>query len=353
VTTRTPIHGGLCLLIGIPGTDWTPDLARRVVALEPAGLILFRRNLASPERTRSLLEEFRGLVPGPRILALDQEGGRVSRLEPWIGPTPTAERLAAAGPAATSRFAAATGRALRALGFNLDFAPVVDLSAPDAPNGIGTRAFGTDPSRVSLHARAFLEGLQAEGVAGCLKHFPGLGDTRVDSHHELPFVGRDRSELEADLRPYRDLGPLAPVVMVGHGHYPALDPTPSRPASCSPAVVAGLLRGTLGYEGLVATDDLEMGAVAPRDLSGSVALEALEAGCDLLLYCADLDRAERARAAIDRAVRSSAVLAARLDQAVERVERFARTWDARIVASSADAGWATACAGFAPFRSLA
>lgn len=353
MTTGTPIHGGRCLLIGIPGTEWTPALAHRVRALEPAGLILFRRNLAHPGQTRTLLADFCTLVPGPRILALDQEGGRVSRLEPWIGPTPTAERLAAAGLEVTSGFATATGRALRALGFNLDFAPVVDLSDPDAPNGIGPRAFGTDPARVSLHARAFLEALHAEGVAGCLKHFPGLGDTRVDSHHELPFVGRDRTELEADLRPYRDLGPLAPVVMVGHGHYPALDHDPSRPASCSVAVVQDLLRGALGYDGLVATDDLEMGAVVPRDAGGAAAVEALGAGCDLLPYCSDLDRAERARAAIDRGVRSSAPLAARLDESVERIERFARTWSVPSSAGVDDARWAAACAGFAPFRSLA
>lgn len=342
-------HGGRCLLVGFKETELGAGLAARLRALEPAGVILFRRNLATPQQTIALLDGVRELLPRPALLALDQEGGRVSRLEPWIGPTPSAERLAGVGPDATGRFARATGRALRALGFNLDFAPVVDLSAPDAPNGIGSRSFATDPSRVVANARAFLVALESEGVAGCLKHFPGLGDTKVDSHHELPRVERSRAELEPHLEPYRELGTLAPVVMVGHGSYPALDPEPSRPASCSAAIVSGLLRGELGYAGLVATDDLEMGAVAPRDADGSVAVEALAAGADLLLYCADLDRAEEARRAIDRAVAGSPTLAARLAEAVESVERFRQRWAAR----REPVGWEQACAEFAPFRSLA
>ncbi len=346
-------HGGRCLLVGIPGPDLPSALAERLRALEPAGLILFRRNLKTPDQTRGLGDSVRTVLPAPSIMAVDQEGGRVSRLEPFIGPTPTAVRLAEAGPETTARFACATGQALRTLGFNLDFAPVVDLSTKDAPNGIGPRAFDTDPLRVVVHARAFLEALHAQGVGGCLKHFPGLGDTRVDSHHELPLVSRTRAELEPHLRPYRELRTLAPVVMVGHGHYPALDAEPSRPASCSPAVVQGLLRGDLAYDGLVATDDLEMGAVAPRDLDGSVAVEALAAGSDLLLYCSDLDRAERARRAIDRAVSDSRALAARLADALERIALFAGRFPTPSSTGVEGPSWDSASAAFAPFRSLA
>ena len=352
MTITRRFEGGRCLLVGIPGPSLTPELAVRLHALEPAGVILFRRNLIGPDETRRLIGDLRDILPTPSILAIDQEGGRVSRLEPWIGPTPTAERLAASGIETTGRFARATGRALRALGFTLDFAPVVDLSPPDAPNGIGPRSFGTDPGRVSLHAREFLLGLAAEGVAGCLKHFPGLGDTRVDSHHELPRVERDRAALEADLRPYHDLRSLSPAVMVGHAHYPALDRVPDRPASCSVDVVTGLLRNELGYDGLAATDDLEMGAVAPRDVEGSAAVEALEAGCDLLLYCSDLDRAERARRAIEDAARGAPALERRLAEAIERVDRFARRF-VPAVDSAAPSGWEQARAEFDPFRSLA
>jgi len=347
-----PVHGGRCLLVGIAGPDWTTEIASRVRELEPAGLILFRRNLASPEQIRELLVRFRELVRGSPIVAIDQEGGRVSRLEPWIGTTPTAADLAGRGPGACRQFAAATGRALSALGIQLDFAPVVDLSEPDAPNGIGSRSFGTDPHGVTEHARAFLEGLLGERVAGCLKHFPGLGDTSVDSHHALPVVRRDRAALDADLHPYQELGSIAPVVMVGHGHYPVLDADPSRPASCSRAVVHDLLRESLRYDGLVASDDLEMGAVACRDAEGYAAVEALEAGCDLLLYCSDLARAERAAAAIDLAARSDARVDARRRDAVLRIERFSRDFPADASTADDDTRWAAASAAFAPFRTL-
>jgi beta-N-acetylhexosaminidase len=227
----------------------------------------------------------------------------------------------------TSRFASATARALRALGFNFDFAPVVDLCTEDATNGIGNRSFGTDPERVVSLAGAFLDGLQAEGVAGCLKHFPGLGPTNVDSHETLPTADRSRAELEGqDLIPYRRLGERAASVMVGHGAYPALDPDPSRPASLSPVIVNRLLRDELAFRGLVVSDDLEMGAVAPLDEDGSAAVLSIAAGCDLVLYCASLDRAERAVAALKRATREDESLARRVAQAASNVATAVKQW---------------------------
>jgi len=217
----------------------------------------------------------------------------VSRLEPWIGPTPTAAALARAGAVTSRAFGAATARALRALGFNVDFAPVLDLCAPDATNGIAERSFGTDAARVALLAGAFLDGLQEGGVAGCLKHFPGLGDTDVDSHLALPTVGRSRERIVTeDLRPYRELAARSACIMVGHGHYPAFDPGEPLPASCSSAIIADLLRRELGYSGLVTGDDMLMGAVSARDRDGLAAVASLRAGCDLLLYCDRLERAD-------------------------------------------------------------
>jgi beta-N-acetylhexosaminidase len=140
--------------------------------------------------------------------------------------------------------------------------------------------------------------------------------------------------------------------MVGHAHYPALDPVPGRPASCSPAIARDLLRGEIGYGGLAVTDDLEMGAVTPRDVAGALAVEALGAGCDLLLYCADLDRAERARIAIESAARSSAAFARRLDDALERIDRFARLWPGP-ESGATTPSWEVARAAFDRFRSPA
>jgi beta-N-acetylhexosaminidase len=239
---------------------------------------------------------------------------------------------------------------LAAIGFNLDFAPVVDLCGPESSNGIGDRSFGTDARRVTELAGEFLGGLQQTGVAGCLKHFPGLGDTRVDSHLELPTVERTRERLEAeDLLPYRRLASLAASVMVGHGHYPALDSEGERPASCSPRIVNELLRRRIGYTGLVVSDDLEMGAVSRRDRDGAAALESLLAGCDLLLYCADLDRAEAAARAIGAAADRDRAIAARLRAAAAAVLRATRLWDG---AAPTGGGWESVRAGMAEFASL-
>jgi beta-N-acetylhexosaminidase len=320
---------GRTLMIGFPGLRPDPSCAERIRRLQPGGIILFSRNLDSPAQTMELLELLRTLLPAPPLLALDQEGGPVSRLEPFIGPTPSATVLAQAGEEAVSKFGAATASAMRSLGFNLDFAPVVDLSAPEAPNGIGERAYGTDPELVAGLAGRFLVALQDGGIAGCLKHFPGLGDTAVDSHVELPVVERSLERLrEDDLLPYRLLQEGSAAVMVGHGHYPALNPQEALPASCSPEVVNGLLRSELGYLGLVVSDDMEMGAIEGWDRDGVGAVRAIAAGCDLVLYCSDLDRADAAAEALAARASGDPFFAERLRQAAERVIRTANRWPA-------------------------
>lgn len=337
------------LMVGLPGTRLDRAAAGRLRALGPGGVILFGRNLDTPEQTAALLTALRELLPVPALFALDQEGGAVSRLEPWIGPTPSAVQLTRLGAPAAKEFGGATARAMRSLGFNLDFAPVVDLCRPDARNGIGARSFSEDPEVVERLAGAFLEGLQSAGVAGCLKHFPGLGPTRVDSHRTLPVVERSAEELDArDLLPYRRLGPRASCVMVGHGHYTAFDPRQACPASGSPAVVHGLLRQRLGYAGLAVSDDLEMGAVGNLDADGGFAVTALSAGCDLLLYCADLQRAERAARALARRARADGPFRRRLNDAASAVRRTAAEWPAPAPDASCFADAAAALRRFTP-----
>jgi beta-N-acetylhexosaminidase len=314
-------------MVGLPGPRLTPDNQQRLRALNPAGVILFDRNLDSPDQTAHLLDGVRGLLSGPACLALDQEGGRVSRLRRWIGNTPTAAELARSDGRSVRRFARVTARGLRSLGFNVDFAPVVDLCAPDAPNGIGDRSYGTDPEHVAAMAGEFLLGLREGGVAGCLKHFPGLGDSAVDSHVELPTVSRSVEQLEReDLLPFQRLGDRTDAIMVGHGYYPALDPDRPLPATCSANVIEGLLRSRLGYTGLVVSDDLEMGAVSSLDHHGMAAVRAIAAGCDLLLYCADLARAERAARALEQAADRDPAVRRRLEQAIGRVNATAESW---------------------------
>lgn len=318
---------GRVLMVGLPGPTLDPTARARLEDLGPGGAILFARNLTTPAAAIDLLGELQGVLPRAPLFALDQEGGRVSRLEPWIGPTPSAAAIAARGERAAEQFGCATAALLRALGFNVDYAPVVDLCAAQARNGIGERSFGVDPERVAALALAFLVGLESEGVAGCLKHFPGLGATTVDSHVELPTDRRSARTLERrDLVPFHRLAGRAAAVMVSHGHYPALDPTPGLPASLSREIVRGWLRARVGYRGLVVGDDLEMGAVAPLDKDGSAAVRAIDAGCDLVLYCSDLARAAGAkRRLVERAVRDEA-FRERLRDAARAVERAALRW---------------------------
>jgi beta-N-acetylhexosaminidase len=331
---------GRVLMVGFSGSRLEPELLARLRALQPGGVILFRRNLESPEALQDLVLGLREVLPPHPLLAVDQEGGRVSRLEPWLGPTPTAERWSHQGEEAVHRFGAATGQVLRGLGFNLDFAPVVDLCPPGTPNGIGDRSFGTDPEAVATQAGAFLDGLQAAGVAGCLKHFPGLGDTHVDSHRELPTVTRARERLLGeDLLPYRRLQDRAAAVMTGHALYPTLVPGTRLPACLSPEIVRGWLRERLGFAGLAVSDDLEMGAVEAFEAERPAGLTAVEAGCDLVLYCHTLERAERARDAMVARAEEDPAFAARLREAASVVARTGRTWPAR---APDPAAWAEA-----------
>lgn len=320
---------GRSIMVGLPAAELDSATARRLEAMGVAGVILFGRNLVDPVQTTELLARISAALPHPPLLALDQEGGKVSRLEPWIGPTPTAVQLHGMGLDAIARFGIATGNALAGLGFNLDFAPVVDLCPPDAANGIGDRSFSTDPREAARSGGAFLDGLQSTGVAGCLKHFPGLGDTAVDSHVELPTVTRSQDHLdEQDLLPYRELSARAACVMVGHGHYTALDGATPCPGTCSRAVVHDWLRGRIGFDGLAVSDDMQMGAVAPRDVAGQAAFEAIDAGLDLLLYCTDLDLADAAIERLTKAAGEAPAFAARLQQAAEKVDVIARLWPA-------------------------
>jgi beta-N-acetylhexosaminidase len=312
--------------VGLPGPELDSGTATALGEIGPAGVILFRRNLTSPEQVVRLLDDVDRLLPHPILAAIDQEGGRVSRLEEWIGPTEPAASLARRGETAVEEAGRATAAALRALGCNVDFAPVVDLSEPGAPNGIGDRSFAAVPEAATRFAGAFLDGLQSGGVAGCLKHFPGLGATSVDSHLALPVDGRPSHEIVGrDVVPFRDLASRAASVMIGHAAYPGIDAA-GAPASLSPAVVDGLLRHALGFRGLAVTDDLEMGAVASLDRDGEAAVRAMRAGCDLLLYCADLEAARRAQHALARAAGADHELARRLDAAALAVSDFCDLW---------------------------
>ena len=273
----------------------------------PWGVILFRRNLESLAELERLAGELRGL--GIAHLLLDQEGGPVDRLRELVAPAPALRRLG--GADAARRAGLATGAMLARLGFDVDLAPVVDRAVEGAGSLVlGDRCAGEDPVEIVRVAGAFLEGLQARGVGGCLKHFPGLGRATLDTHAALPIVPRDPVEEVRDLEPFRRLMDRAGAVMVSHAAGPD-----GIPASLSPEVATRWLRGGLRFEGAAFSDDLEMGALAEFGGLPERCARASAAGCDLLLVCRRIEEYPACVDAIERGVPASrrGEAAARLD----------------------------------------
>jgi beta-N-acetylhexosaminidase len=286
---------GQLLVVGFDGLDAPRDLCRRFETRERAGVVLFRRNLAEGSAGLEGLSRTCAALAAscaaelPPLIAIDEEGGRVARLRPPALRLPPMRQLAATGdPLLVERVATAVGKELRSLGVTMNFAPVVDVDTnPDNPI-IGDRAFASDPEGVVRFAAAYLRGLRAGGVAGCLKHYPGHGDTLLDSHLALPTVSHGRARLEAvELVPFRRLAALADSMMTAHVLYPALDA--ELPATLSEKIASQLLRDEIGFEGVLFSDDLEMRAIEGHGGFGAAAIAAVRAGCDLLLVCSRAD----------------------------------------------------------------
>jgi beta-N-acetylhexosaminidase len=293
---------GQLLFVGFAGLEIPPELGKQIEAGRVGGVVLFRRNIAEPEQLRTLIRRLHELAPAdaPLTVALDQEGGRVQRLrEPWTEWPPM--RKLGAGPAEqTAAFAKALALELLDVGVDLDFAPVVDVDSNPQNPVIGDRSFGADPATVSRHASAFISAMQTAGIATCAKHFPGHGDTDMDSHFALPRLDLDRTRLDrTELPPFRAaIAAEVASIMTAHVLFPKLDPR--RPATLSPAVM-GMLRDELGYDGLVFSDDVEMKAVADHFSVEQRSLGVLEAGVDIILACSQADLREEILAKLERA----------------------------------------------------
>lgn len=314
------VDPGELLFVGIEETALTTetrDLLRRV---RPGGVILFRRNVAGLSEVAALCSDLRAAMDPPPLVAIDEEGGRVTRLEPHVSGLPPAFATATLEPGRLRDYWRRYGDLLASLGIDMDFAPVVDLCAPDAANGIADRSFGTDPARVSTCAAAVLDGLEAAGLLSTLKHFPGLGSTLLDSHHRLPSIRKSREAFEReDLTPFRSLCARAPAVMIGHGHYPFYSGPDPMAATLSRAISTDLLRGALGFPGTAISDDLEMKAVADRVEWSELASRVIEAGSDMTLICHRADRILEAREALGRRIGTNPAFAARCREAAGRV----------------------------------
>ncbi|MGH7723958.1 MAG: glycoside hydrolase family 3 N-terminal domain-containing protein [Candidatus Eiseniibacteriota bacterium] len=271
-------------LVGLPDEGLTAAFRREFQARPYAGVLLFRRHFRTATALPGLIAELRALAAPRRILvAVDEEGGFVSQLAPDFPVPPNARVLGrAASVTEVERIAATVGTWLSALGVDVNFAPSLDVDSESANPVIGPRSFGSDPARVIQLGTAALRGYREGGVLSTVKHFPGHGATSYDSHLTLPDCEADEATLMArDVAPFRELLHLAPLVMTAHVRYAALDP--GWPATLSPRIVTGLLRGTLDGRGVVVTDAMEMAGVADEAPGGASLLLALAAGCDLLL----------------------------------------------------------------------
>ncbi|MGQ4431908.1 MULTISPECIES: glycoside hydrolase family 3 protein [unclassified Streptomyces] len=329
---------------GFPGTT-APDWLLRRLGEGLASVGLFGRNIASPEQLSSLTAQLRS-ERDDVLVAIDEEGGDVTRLEARTGSSfPGNHALGAVDDVDLTRAVAhELGRRLAECGVNLNWAPSADVNSNPSNPVIGVRSFGADPDLVARHTAAYVTGLQAAGVAACTKHFPGHGDTAVDSHHALPRIDADLSVLEQrELLPFRAaIAAGSRAVMSAHILVPTLDP--DHPATLSLRILTDLLRGRLGYDGLIVTDGMEMQAIAATYGIERGSVLAIAAGADAICVgggLADDETVRRLRDALVGAVRSGELPEERLAEAAERVRGLAR-W-----ATSASASEAGAHAGAA------
>lgn len=276
-------------IFGLSGPALTPDERAFFRDADPAGYILFGRNIDTPDQVRALTDDLRSIHGRDDLgILIDQEGGRVARMRAPQWPDFPAgalfdelyDRAPATAIEAVRYNAMALGRMLADAGITVDCAPLLDVRQPGAADVIGDRALGAEPLRVAALGRAVLDGLAAGGVVGVIKHIPGHGRALLDSHHALPVVDADAGDLATDLAPFRALAG-APMAMTSHIVYTAWDA--ERPATLSPVVIGDIIRGAIGFDGLLMTDDIDMKA-----LSGAVpdnAAAAIAAGCDVVLNC--------------------------------------------------------------------
>ncbi len=286
---------GQLLIIGFDGTAMSPQIASLLTRIQPAGVILFARNIVNGQQTHRLLKDCRASVREPLFTCVDLEGGRVDRFRNLTGPTPSAADVFASGtPKLFRQHGALIGRTCHALGFNVDFAPVLDLAFESSRRVMSSRAFSTDPKAVVGYTREFLAGLRSAGVIGAGKHFPGLGEGNLDSHHDLAVIEKSLKKLwEEDLIPYRLMKRELPMVLVNHATYPSVT-RDNQPASLSKKWITDILRLRIGYSGLIASDDLEMGGVLKAAPIDRAAVEFVRAGGDLCLICHEEDNIQRA-----------------------------------------------------------
>jgi len=287
---------GQLILTGVPGPELDPETAALFRRVQPGGFIIFGRNIESAGQLRKLIDDLRDLSAIEPIVSIDQEGGRVSRLRLIGNEPPNAQQLREKGDIElVRRHGRITGRLLRLFGFNLDLCPVLDISFDDeADNSLRGRCYGRDVEETVRLAGAFNDALRGQGIASCGKHFPGYSAARVDAHHDLPVIERTRAELDTnELAVFRQFADRVDSIMMCHGWYLCFEPEKTA-ASLSRRVVTDLLRDDLGFEGLIMTDDLDMGAILNEYGFEETIRRAIGAGNDLAMVCHRVSAIEEA-----------------------------------------------------------
>lgn len=310
--------------IGIAGTELSDAECELLRERPPGAIVLFARNIASPDQLRRLTDSIRTESSAPVLLMIDEEGGRVDRLRSMFDAIPGAYRYQESANAEELALEGGrlVGAFLRYFDIDVNLAPVVDIERETPSPGLERRCFGRDASTVTRLAGAFLDGLHASGVAGCLKHFPGIGAGSSDTHYGTSIIEVSREELNAmDLAPYAALGARAGAVMIGHGTYPAL-PDPKLPASLNVEITRRMLRRDLAFDGLIVSDDMEMHAVADLGSLEEAAERALVAGNDIVLFCAQTEKMRGLIDVLERHVEDEPALDARIDDARMRISQY-------------------------------
>ena len=316
---------GQLFICGFGGREVGPVPKAHVTRRFIGGLILYDRNIQTPEQVAVLTTELQKLTETnprriPLFIAVDQEGGKVARLQKGASTLPGNMAL---GATRSQEFAEKagdiTGVELAVLGINLNFAPVLDVNTNPKNPAIGVRSFGDSPQLVSQLGSAYIRGLQRQGVLATAKHFPGHGDTSADSYKKLPLVAKKRKHLnDVEMAPFRAaIDASVAAIMTAHVHYPELDI--KFPATLSPTILNNILRRDLGFEGIIITDDLEMKAIEEQRDIKSAAVAAFQAGADILLVPWTLKKQQAAYSAILRAVKTRHITKNRLDASVRRI----------------------------------
>jgi beta-N-acetylhexosaminidase len=314
---------GQLIMIRLFGTELDAGTAAFIRTNKIRGACLFRQNMTDAAQLTRFNAGLREAMGEHALIALDQEGGAVVR-SLWVPPPPSAMALGAAGDTRLAKeVGAAVARAVKSMGFNWNFAPVLDLNNNPRNPVIAERSFGADPERAAALAMAWMDGSDAEGVACCVKHFPGHGDTHVDSHRDLPTVDKDLAELERfEFAPFRTAAPHAPAVMTAHIVYPALDP--HNPATMSRAILTSLLREKMGYEGVIITDGMDMHAIAHRYSAGQAAVNALVAGADMVMAIGSRETQEETLDAIAAAIENGTLAMHSVHARLARLDKLAQ-----------------------------